>query len=216
MYRWQKGRSIAYWRFPAEQYVAEKLLDLAGERAMERKELAKAVAKRCFNFPQTKCETVVKQLLQSGDLKDLQEAGSPKKLVFASKRPQAYLQTLAEKITPSLDAIEKFGARREEFFEILRGRPQRDSRNDAERVFEALQQSQPEAGVHVPVRELREHPLVKDLSKEEFDAAVLQLAQQQRIDTAAHDDAFNLSPESRQGLVFREPNTYYVAVAVRT
>jgi hypothetical protein len=216
LHPWRK-RSTAYWYRPAEEFAAQMSLELAGERAMSRPELEKTIANRCFKlFPKAKCEAVVKKLLQSGDLKDLKDPdNTKKKIVFAKKRPVAYLEALAAHVNPFLDAIEKLGARREEFIEILHRRPQQDSTKDAERVFEALQQTQPERGVHVPVRELREHPLVKDLSKEEFDAAVLQLAQQQRIDAAAHAHAAILSPEARDELVFREPDKYYVAIATR-
>jgi hypothetical protein len=223
IHRWESGKTSYVWHTAPADYARSAALLIASDVAAPANKLASSVAASCFRlFSRSNCETVLKTLVASGELRELPKPGASSaktKVVFAARSPEAYLRTLAEYVSVLLDKAEEFGASRQEFISALqRSRGKGVAvREDPlqERVYRALERHQLSAGAHVAVGAVREDPELRDVSKSDFDRAVLRLADAQRIELAAHDDVYHLSEQDRKMLVFEEPNRYYVALATR-
>jgi hypothetical protein len=60
---------------------------------------------------------------------------------------------------------------------------------------------------------LRNH--LPQLSKNEFDAAALELRKKERVFLSQHVDPYNISQEDKDLLIDGQDGTYYVAIAIR-
>jgi hypothetical protein len=81
------------------------------------------------------------------------------------------------------------------------------------RILEALRDLESTPGMPVTARQLRAR--VTDLTKEEFDLAVMELAGQQRVFVTRHDHGWALPEADRQELIHDGGENLYVAVATR-
>ena len=67
----------------------------------------------------------------------------------------------------------------------------------------------------VPVSTLRLRNYLPKLSKQEFDAAALELRRKEQVFLSQHADPYNLSEEDKNLLIDGQDGTYYVAIAIR-
>ena len=73
----------------------------------------------------------------------------------------------------------------------------------------------PNSAPGVPVSTLRLRNQLPHLSKEEFDAAALELRKKEQVFLSQHADPYNLSQENKDLLIDGQDGTYYVAIAIR-
>jgi hypothetical protein len=85
--------------------------------------------------------------------------------------------------------------------------------DDAALVLEAVRSLEPVKGV--PVSTLRLRNYLSQLSKNEFDAAALELRKRQQVFLSLHADPYNISQEDQDLLIDGRDGTYYVAIAIR-
>lgn len=92
--------------------------------------------------------------------------------------------------------------------------PERGATPPREAVLSSLEQANPDAwrGSLVPIAEMRR---ASGLNPAEFDAAVLDLAREGRIQLQSHDDPRALTPEQRARLIPDSRGSYYVAAGLR-
>jgi hypothetical protein len=83
----------------------------------------------------------------------------------------------------------------------------------AARIIEAVRSLEPVKGVPVSTLRLRNH--LPQLSKNEFDAAALELRKKERVFLSQHVDPYNISQEDKDLLIDGQDGTYYVAIAIR-
>jgi hypothetical protein len=92
--------------------------------------------------------------------------------------------------------------------------PNPTTRNTAaDQILEAMRSLEPVAGVPVSAQRLRNH--LPGLNKRDFDAAALELRNQQRVFLSPHDSPHRLPQQERDLLIDGGDGSYYVAIAIR-
>jgi N12 class adenine-specific DNA methylase len=84
-----------------------------------------------------------------------------------------------------------------------------------EQIMEAIREDQQESGsVLSLVSKLRDQDRFKDVSKEDFDAAVMDLWKQKQLEPSRHDAPYHYSEEDRARQLVRRGDDYYNALAL--
>ncbi len=181
--------------------LEDVLLRIAGEQPWPKKVLA---ARACADLPwQTPLEAsrAVQNLLASGRLRE----NRPAKVVFATPSdPEQFIRRAAEQAyrdaqqawrsaLGGVDAPAGFSAR----------------------ILDAIVRVEPQKGMLVTMRQLRQSEWLRDLAKEDFDRTVLDLARAQRIALSQHSAPFHLTEAEREYLIRDDRGVYYGGVSWR-
>jgi hypothetical protein len=214
IFRWPDYRGSQYfWHVSPEEKAREAILEAAATQALSKSALGKAAAKKIAGFPQTRMESEVSALLSDKRLQQVPAFASNAKLLVRAGDGQAYFNAARAFVAMK---IEKAGFDPKPFFtedSSPQSEPALPHRDAVERILEAILALEPQPGVPVSTLRLRNH--LRDLSKQEFDMAALELRKKQEVFLSQHADPYNISQEDKDLLIDGQDGTYYVAIAIR-
>lgn len=183
--------------------LAKVLLDAAAHLPLTRKELAaRAVEQLPWHTP-AQANKEIAYLLGTGALREHKAA----KLLFAPPGDvEAFVRRVAERA---------YQRAADEWKAVLAPMRSANPADLASRVLEAVLKIGPQKGMLVTTQQLRQSPWLRDVLKEDFDRAVLQLAQQRRIYLSRHPAPAYLPPDERDDLVRDNDGTFYGGLSWR-
>jgi plasmid stabilization system protein ParE len=200
---WPRYRNLVrYWSRDPRGLIRERILEILGVTAMTRADLVREVRRRAFHCGTWPAESALRELLREGAVKVAKlgvgnlyyRAGHPQVLVAPSTA------ALAER-------LKRFGAG------ASIAVPVPGPQALEERIASEIARLQTAPGVPVTVQNL--HAVLPGVAKAEFDAAVLALADRQKIYLTTHDHGWALPESERDRLVWDGGQKLYVAVALR-
>jgi hypothetical protein len=203
-FAWPKYRGAArYWHSDAAAVVREALAAIAAEAARPKAALIAETARRAHGCGKKMAEEQLKALVKAGEIKSAKIVGQTN-LFYAAAHPEAL-------VVPSMAALRQ----RFRQLNIKEDAPveTRSSRDVGAEVLDAVRRLEPAPGVPVTVQSLR--AAVKGAGKADFDAAVLALADAQKVYLTTHDHGWALPESERDQLVWDGGQKLYVAVAIR-
>jgi hypothetical protein len=213
VYRWPDYRKSEYfWSVSSEEKAREAILS-AASGAFSKTDLSKVAAKKLPGFPAKKLENVVSALVADKQLQQVPAFASGAKLLVRTGDSNAYFnaaRTFIEKKfrAAGFDAAPLFSEN------SLPGDKLTITESDAPAlILDAVRSLEPVKGV--PVSTLRLRNYLPKLSKQEFDAAALELRRKEQVFLSQHADPYNLSEEDKNLLIDGQDGTYYVAIAIR-
>ncbi|MGB6945643.1 MAG: hypothetical protein WBE37_24810 [Bryobacteraceae bacterium] len=214
VHRWPDRRGSQYfWHVAPEEKAREAILSVAAAEALSKAALTKLAAKKLPGFPVKRLENVASALLAESHLQAVPGFSGSAKLLVRAGGQKAYFSTarafLEKKIrSAGFDPAAFFSGSSAAHDKLTE--PQTAS---AALLLEAVRALEPVKGVPVSTLRLRNH--LPHLSKQEFDAAALQLRQEQKVSLSLHADAYNSPQEEKESLIDGQDGTYYVAIAIR-
>jgi hypothetical protein len=210
---WPAFRSSAarYWHCDANSYIRERIFEIASSVALPRKHLEIRAA-RLSHCTRARVEKTLNELIREGRIVKARTVGRSA-LLFASGATQAL-------IASSLDLLKerllRTGLSEEEIRAAGFGAESRETSAPPDierRILDGLRDLQPTPGGPVTARALRAR--LADVSKPEFDQAIMKLADQQRVYVIRHDHGGALAEAEQQQLINDGGTNLYVAVALR-
>jgi hypothetical protein len=206
-----RGSAARYWHSDANSYIRERIIEIASGVALPRKDLEIRAA-RLSHCSRTPIEKSLRELIREGRIVKARTVGKSE-LLFASGATKAL-------IASSLDLLKelllRFGIPEAEIRGAGFGVESRETPAPLDlgrRILDGLRDLQPSPGAPVTVRALRVR--LADVSKPEFDQAVMKLADQQRVFVTRHDHGWALPEAEQQQLIHDGGTNLYVAVALR-
>ncbi|MFN0166262.1 MAG: hypothetical protein ACKV22_07505 [Bryobacteraceae bacterium] len=192
------ARILSARPFPA---LEEVILRLAGVQPWTKKELA---VRSCADLPwQKPSDTgrVIQNLLATGKLRENRQA----KMLFAPPAdPDEFIRRAAEQSYRNAQQVWR---------SALGGVGAPDDL--PARILDTILRVEPQKGMLVTMRQLRQSEWLRDVAKEEFDRAVLDLARAQRIALSQHSAPFHLAEAEREYLIRDDRGVYYGGVSWR-
>lgn len=214
VFRWPDYRRSQYfWNVSAEQTARDAVLGTAAAHALTKPALAKASAKKVKGFPAKRLENIVSELVAEKQLQALAGFKGRSKLLIRSHDPEPYFNAARSFIE---QRIRSAGFDPASFFSPISSTHDKLTATQVDAaalILEAVRSLEPVKGVPVSTLRLRNH--LPQLSKQEFDAAALELRKKQEVFLSQHSDPYNLSQEDKDLLIDGEDGTYYVAIAIR-
>lgn len=213
VYRWpDRGRSQYFWNVAPEEKAREAILAAAATKALSKPDLIKAASKKVPGFSVERLANVVMDLIAERQLQKVPAFASSAKLMVRAGDSEAYgnaARAFIEKkfLAAGFDPA-AFSPANSPHDKLIT--TQVDA---AALILEAVRSLEPVKGV--PVSTLRLRNCLPNLSKQEFDAAALELRKKQEVFLSQHSDPYNLSQEEKDLLIDGQDGTYYVAIAIR-
>jgi|ERR1051326_8327151 hypothetical protein len=216
-YAWPKFRSVVrYWHQEPNSYVQVRILEVASSAALPKDELVKRVAKIGQGCGKTLVRDNVAALVREEKIVKARTVGQSQ-LFYAADATEALIRSSLELLKSRL--LES-GVSEENLRRINLGAesPACVSAPAAyvgtgTRILEALRDLQSSPGAAVTARALRARLIGVD--KAEFDRAVIQLAEEQRVYVVRHDHGWGLPEAERGDLIHDGGTNLYVAVGTR-
>ncbi len=214
VYRWPDYRRSQYfWHVPPEQAAREAILTSASAEALPKTALSRLAARKLPGFPVKNVETLVSTLVAEKQLHRVDPFSGRSKLLVRPGDHQAYFNAARSFVELKIRAA---GFDPAAFFtgnSSLHDKLAHSEVDVAALILDAVRSLEPVSGVPVSTLRLRNH--LPKLTKQEFDAAALELRKQQQVFLSQHADPYNLSPEDKNLLIDGQDGTYYVAIAIR-
>jgi hypothetical protein len=214
VHRWPDRRKSQYfWHLASEQAAREALVTAAGTEALSKALLSKHTAKKLFGFPVKRMQSVLSVLIVEKQLQAVPGFAGKSQLVVRPGDQEAYFTAarsyVAERIRLAGFDPAAFFKENSPADEKLTG-----AKVDAAALLlEAVRTLEPVQGVPVSTLRLRNH--LASLTKQELDAAALELRKQQLVFLSEHVDPYNISQEDKDLLIDGQDGTFYVAIAIR-
>ncbi|MDX1983406.1 MAG: hypothetical protein SFV51_24250 [Bryobacteraceae bacterium] len=188
MWKWP-GRQ-GYWNRDPVAHARGVLLEIAAGRPFAEMELARELKSR---IPQCQPKELIREAVSKGQL------------LYAGKPPFLYTKELL--LREVLRAFAQSGSDPG----LMKESPPAPSgaAQTVARVFEAIEAR---TNVLIPVQRLRAAPELRNLSKEEFDRAVLDLFALHRVMLHEHHGPYTLSESERRELVADGGERYYAGI----
>lgn len=209
------GKTPAWWRLSPAESVPELLLDTLGSRAMLRTEWLKQAKARLKGVPAGRWAAAAGELVSQGRvlLHTVRIDGKKVEACVRAEHRSALLDVYRPVLERLIEEWRRLGIREEEIRRFLAFEPRGAAL--AEEVFAELLRLERESPPPNPVSRLRRREALQHLSKEQFDAAALELLRKQFVYMAPHDHAMRLTAEERAELVADGAGTYYVSISAR-
>lgn len=209
------GKSPSWWRLSPEQSVPELLLDTLGGRAMARSEWLKQAKARLKGVPAERWAAAAGELVSRGRvvLHTLRIGGKKVEACARAEHRDALLDVYRPLLEGLIAEWRRLGIREEEIRRFLAFEPRGAAL--AEELFAELLRLEQESAPPNPVSRLRRRAALRHYSKEQFDAAALELLRKQFVYMAPHDHAMRLTAQERDELVADGAGTYYVSISAR-
>lgn len=211
----QYQKSPRYWHCNAEQFLRDRMLEIAAEIALTKKDLVPKAA-RAAHHSRAQAELMHKTLVTEGELKRARALVGQSTLFYRSGAPQAILAALVQALR---EKLRRFGLNESDLVQVLSSRPD-PWEAPAERVadlskhiLEMLRQLQ--SGPAMPVTVHRLRAAFPGVSKTDFDQAALALAEQRCVYLTTHDHGWALPESEREHLVYGGDRNLYVAITLR-
>jgi hypothetical protein len=216
VHRWPDYRRSQYfWSVSPEQATREAILMLAATQALSKPALSRA-AKKSQKLPGLSvksAENLVSDLVAEKQLRAVPGFAGRAKLLVRPGESHAYFNAARSFVEIK---IRSAGFDPAAFFE-QNSAPQEEPAvapvDAADLILEAVRSLEPVRGVPVSTLRLRNH--LPHLSKQEFDAAALELRKKELVSLSLHADVHNLPQEDKDLLIDGQDGTYYVAIAIR-
>lgn len=213
IYRWPDYRGSQYfWHVSPEEKAPEAILHAAAQ-ALPKPALCKAATKELPGFSLKRVEAEVSALVAAKRLQQVPAFASSAKLLVRTGDGQAYFNAARAFIEKK---IRSAGFDPASFFSAdppPQSKPVPPTADAAALILEAVLSLEPKPGVPVSTLRLRNH--LRNLSKQEFDSAALELRKKQEVFLSQHADPYNISQEDKDLLIDGQDGTYYVAIAIR-
>jgi len=214
VYRWPDyARSQYFWHVPPEQAAREAILTSASAQALPKTDLSKLAARKLPRFPVKNVETLVLTLIAEKQLHAVPAFAGKSKLLVRAGDQEAYFNAARSFVELKIRAA---GFDPAAFFSGSASPHDKLAVSEvdvAALILDAVRSLEPVNGVPVSTLRLRNH--LPKLTKQEFDAAALELREQQQVFLSQHADPYNLSQEDKNLLIDGQDGTYYVAIAIR-
>jgi hypothetical protein len=211
IYGWP-GRSRCYWNVPWDRTARDAVLAVAATKALSKTDLGKAAARKLPGIAGTRVESIVAALMSEKQLEKVVPFSGRTKLLIRPGDSQAYFSAARAFIE---EKFRKANLDPTPFFNENSQAPVKlpTPTEAAALLFQAVRSLEPVKGVPVSTLRLRHH--LPRLSKNEFDAAALELRKNQQVFLSQHVDPYNISQEEKELLIDGQDGTYYVAIAIR-
>ena len=210
--RWP-GKTSAWWHLGREEAMAETLLAVLGERALERKQWLREARARLRGSSAAEWQQAAAELIGAGRVM-AHATRIEGKRVEACVRAE-HRGALLEIYRPVIDRLReewrRLGIREEDVRRFLEPR----GAAAAELLLEELRRLEMESPPPNPVARLRRRAALQALGKDEFDRAALELLDQGRVYMAPHDHPTGLAAQEREGLVKDGRGNFYVSISSR-
>ncbi|QGJ68618.1 Hypothetical protein PBC10988_2790 [Planctomycetales bacterium 10988] len=220
-----------YWFGNPEEYAALLIQEQLSKKVRTRSELKAAIKNRLGGFSESRRDQLIKKLIEEGTIRELPPflGGRTKRLSLGKPNPQEYLQHAVDKIQHLLT---RYGITEQEVSKVLFQmigssasspsqippveKPQQSTREPlSQKILQrAAELESGVSGSVISVRELRQASDFLTHSKQEFDQALLKLAEEEKVYLHRHDRPMGLSESDREQLVFDGKNNYYSSVSV--
>jgi hypothetical protein len=216
IYRWpDHQRSQYFWHVSPEQKAREVILTVAATQALSKPDLRDA-SKRGKKLPglsDKSVQNLISALVAQKQLREVSGLASGSKLIVPADHSEAYFKAARAFLEKKFRAA---GFDPSVFF--AENSPPRDklltTQSDAAAlILDSVRSLEPVKGVPVSTLRLRNH--LPHLSKQEFDAAALELRKKEQVFLSQHVDPYNISREEKELLIDGQDGTYYVAIAIR-
>ena len=199
-FQWPRLRgAVRYWHRDPAVLVREEILNVAAGSALTRRELVRAISPRAHDCGTKIVQSTVRALLEEGWLRSGKTIGPA--LCYRTDRPRPLVEASFAALS---ERLRRLGIEDAEMATA--------DVSPAEALFDQIVLLQPAPGIPVTVRSLR--AAMPGMSKAEFDAAVLSLADQRRIYLTTHDHGWALPEAERHELVWNGGRKLYVAVTL--
>lgn len=186
---WKWPGKQGYWDRDPVVHARGVLLEIAAGRPFAEMELARELKAR---IPRCQAKDLIRDAISRGEL------------LYAGKPPFLYTKELL--LREVLRAFAQSGADPG----LTRETPApTGTAQTIARVFEAIE---PRTNVLIPVQRLRAAPELRNLTKEEFDRAVLDLFALHRVMLHEHHGPYTLSEPERRELVADGGERYYAGI----
>ena len=230
------GKTPRYWIYDEEERVRETVEELLAGEPLSESKLVTVVNK---TLPKISSTAAIKNYLQTMRREGLlhQRPGKGKTMLLSLQPYDPLLAiTLTKATLKSLSAvltkIESLGGGIDDFLQVIRRQmrpslpqtpnirenelPRPESEID-ELILKGMRDlnAAVDQGDTVLLRDLRRHMPPEYRSHEAFDAAVIRLAEQERIVLHRHDQVSFLTDAERDELVRDQNGTYFTAIAQR-
>ncbi len=207
--RWP-GKTPRWWRLSPEETVPEALLDALDARAMSRTEWLRAAKAKLKGVAADRWTQAADELIASGRVFQytLRIDGKKVQACARAEHRAAFLELYRPMIERLKDDWRRLGASEEQIRRFLSG----GAEAAAELLWEELKKMESESPPPNPVARLRQRSALRNMTKEEFDRAALELLRQGRIYMAPHDHALRLPEEERRQLVADGRGAFYVSI----
>lgn len=204
---WPKLRgAVRYWHSDPDAAIRNEALAAVAERAMTKAELVKTVARRAHSCGTKAADTAVKALIREGALAAAKTVG-PTALLYDPRRAQALAEASLAIVRERLRKLDIDAACVAPAAVLQPAAPL------ADQILEAVARLQP--GPMIPVTAPALRAALPAVSKAEFDACVLSLADGQKLFLTLHDHGWALPETEREQLVWDGGTKLYVAVTPR-
>jgi len=211
IFRWPDSRRSQYfWSKSAEDSAQESLLTLASNEALSRSALSTRAASQIPGFSRSAMDRIVGNLLASHELVSVPAFTAGKLLMRAGTAApyrtaaRTFIEAKFRKAGLSTDGLFDHPAA------VASPAPPADL---AQLILERVRSLEPITGVPVTTQRLRQ--ALPDLTKQQFDAASLELRKRREVSLSLHHDPHNLPQADRDLLIDGRDGNYYVAIAIR-
>lgn len=207
------GKTPAWWHLGREEAMAEALLAVLGDRALERKQWLREARARLRGSSAAEWQQAAAELIASGRVMAhaTRLEGRRVEACVRAEHRGALLEIYRPVIERLREEWRRLGIREEHVRRFLEPR----GAGAAELLLEELRRLERESPPPNPVARLRRRAALQALSKEEFDRAALELLHQGRVYMAPHDHPMGLTVEEREGLVKDGSGNFYVSISSR-
>lgn len=211
----QYQNSPRYWHCNAERFLRDRMLEIAAETALTKKDLVSKAA-RVAHHSRAQAELMHKALVTEGELKRRRSLVGRSTLSYRSGAPQALLAALVQALREKLP---RFGFNESDLVRVLSAGSEPGETPAAriadlpKQILERLRQLQTEPATPVTVHRLR--AAFPGVSKTDFDKAALALAEQRCVYLTTHDHGWALPESEREHLVYGGDRNLYVAITLR-
>lgn len=233
--KWLPKRVPRYWGADMETYSREQLLDVLSRKPMTRLQLLDAFKRKIHGGSDKKAGELmgklIKTLIVEKRVFQFPMPGNRRKKVFSAfpPDPSDYMGRMKKEFETVCGMLKNAGLSSDQIFlsagKMLRASAETIFGEKAEMdteppdnirklILEKVRIVQPEAERQalVPIRELRAAANIPDRS---FDAAVLELAHNQKIFLHRHIHPYRLSDQDKEELVTDGKGNYYVGLVIR-
>jgi hypothetical protein len=221
VFRWPDYRRSQYfWSQSPDNAAQQAVLAIAIDEALSQTKVVERACKRIPGFSREAMQRIVMNLIVGHELQQV-PAFTTGKLLVRSGNSAAYVASARKFIE---EKFRKAGFNPNPLLMPHRDTPAFEGSRDetapygrgsatAAQILEAIRALEPVVGVPVSAQRLRDH--LRGLNKRDFDAAALELRNQQRVFLSQHDSPHSLPQQERDLLIDGGDGTYYVAVAIR-
>ena len=212
-----KSKADRYWTKPLNEYAMELIIDQSRGQFVTKAKLREQVKNRLKDLSNKAIEDLIQQLVRTGKLQQGRFLGSSSQRISSSPfDAQALLddavEQIARRFSISVASVRALALERVE--PAAEPLPAVDASAD-DLVIGAIAELRPGDANLVSIAELRRY-LAWRLDREAFDAAILRLEHDAKIDLTIHPDAGSLTEQERHERMLGSRSEVYDIVIVRS